>query len=73
MTGTVTVSEDGSIEVNALNSYGRTVHLLFSNASEEDVENVRAGENKVLKVLQNGQVVIIQGNRKFSILGNRSY
>ena len=73
MTGTVTVSEDGSIEVNALHSYGRTVHLLFSNASEEDVENVRAGENKVLKVLQNGQVVIIQGNRKFSILGNRSY
>ena len=73
VTGTVTVREDGSIEVNALNSYGRTVHLLFSNASEEDVENVRAGENKVLKVLQNGQVVIIQGNRKFSILGNRSY
>ena len=65
--GTVTISENGSIEVNAESYWGSTIHLVY-NAGNQAVENT-AVEHKAVKRLRDGQLLIIKGNKVFNAQG----
>ena len=65
--GTVTISENGSIEVNAESYYGSTIHFVYI-AGNQAVENT-AVENKAVKRLRDGQLLIIKGNKVFNAQG----
>ena len=65
--GTVTISENGSIEVNAESYWGSTIHLVY-NAGNQAVENT-AVEHKAVKRLRDGQLLIIKGDKTFNAQG----
>ena len=74
VTGTVTVREDGVIFIEGQNSYGRMIKAtLYPEDYVTALEDVQTNDFKVQKVLQNGQILIIQPNRKFSIMGSPTY
>ena len=73
VTGTVTVREDGLIIVEGQNSYGRTVKAVLYPDGYQALDNLKTDPSQPRKVLQNGQILIIQNNRKFSITGNPVY
>ena len=69
--GTVTVEKvDGQLrlEVKAVNSYDVPVHVLY-DASATAVENTVVENNKVCKVVQEQQLLIIKDGVKYNILG----
>ena len=71
--GTVSVeNRDGYlyVEVNAHNSYGRPVHIIY-NSNPTPVSNVATEPSRANKVIENGQVIIRRGDEKFNILGTR--
>lgn len=71
--GTVSVeNRDGYlyVEVNAHNSYGRPVHIIY-NSNPAPVSNVATEPSRANKVIENGQVIIRRGDEKFNILGTR--
>lgn len=67
--GSVTVSEDGSITVNATNSYGRTVKSQLLKADTEAVENVSGQIPQAYKTLRNGQLLIIRNGVVYNLNG----
>ena len=73
VTGTVTVREDGLIIIEGQNSYGRTINAVLFPDDYQAVDNVSVDALRPRKVLQNGQILIIQNDRKFTIIGNRTY
>ena len=64
--GKITVNGDGSIDVEALNSYGRIIRCHLAKA--EGVENTDA-EVKAAKVLRNGQLIIIKNGVEYNAIG----
>ncbi len=72
--GTVEVSKDKDgnpyMEVNAYNSYGVTVHIVYDGtpvaAGLEDITNDQVSAKKVLK---NGQLLIIRNGETFNAVG----
>lgn len=69
----VTKDEDGNphLEVNAYNSYGVPVHIIY-DGSGTGVENVEAVTlTDWYKRITDGQVMIIRGDETYSILGTR--
>ena len=74
VTGTVTVREDGVISIEGQNSFGRTIKAtLYPEDYVTALEDTQTNDFKAQKVLQNGQILIIQPNRKFSITGSPTY
>lgn len=71
VTGTVTVREDGVIIIEGQNSYGRMIKAtLYPEDYVTGLEETPTHDLRTRKVLQNGQILIIQPNRKFSITGS---
>lgn len=73
VTGTVTVWEDGLIIIEGQNSYGRTVKAVLYPDGYQALEDTQTETLKPRKVLQDGQILIIQQDRKFTISGSRVY
>lgn len=73
VTGTVTVREDGLIIIEGQNSYGRTVKAVLYPDGYQALEDTQTETLKPRKVLQDGQILIIQQDRKFTISGSRVY
>lgn len=69
--GTVSVeNRDGYlyIEVNARNSYGRPIHIIY-NSNPTPVENVTTPPDRATKILRNGQVLIQRDGKTYTITG----
>ena len=64
--------EDGNphLEVNAYNSYGVPVHIVYDGTSTA-VENVnsQSPKNDVQKRLVNGQLLLIRNGEAYNVLG----
>lgn len=74
VTGTVTVQEDGVISIEGQNSFGRTIKAtLYPEDYVTGLEETPTHDLRTRKVMQNGQILIIQPNRKFSITGSPTY
>ena len=71
--GTVTVREDGVIIVEGKNSYGKTVEAVLYPDDYQAVNDVRTDALRARKVLEKGQILIIQQDRKFTIMGSPVY
>ena len=72
--GTVEVSkdEDGNphLEVNAYNSYGVPVHIVYDGTPiGAGVENVATEQTAATKVLQNGRLLIVRNGEIFNVVG----
>jgi hypothetical protein len=68
VSGTVVVDANLNITVNAVNSLGHTIKVTLSAASQTGIEETLA-EGKAVKVLRNGQVVILKGDKAFNTMG----
>ena len=66
--GNVTVNADGSIDVEAVNSYGRIIRSHLAAKAEEGIENVVLSE-KAQKVVVDGAVYIVRDNKMFNLQG----
>lgn len=64
--GTVTIDEEGVITVDALNSYGRAIKAVLG--ATEGIENTEAAV-KAVKVVRNGQLIIIKNGVEFNAQG----
>ena len=72
--GTVEVAktEEGypSLEVNAVNSYGVEVHIVYDGTPlEAGVKDIPMSDVDTRKVMRDGQLLIIRQNQTFNILG----
>jgi hypothetical protein len=56
------------LEVKAVNSYDVPVHVVY-DASATAVENTEVENNKVCKVVQEQQLLIIKDGVKYNVLG----
>jgi len=68
----VTKDEDGHpyLEVNAYNSYGVPVHIVYDGTPiGAGVENVATEQTAATKVLQNGRLLIIRNAETFNVIG----
>ena len=68
----VTKDEDGNpyLEVNAYNSYGVPVHIVYDGTPiGAGVENVATEQTAATKVLQNGRLLIIRNAETFNVIG----
>ena len=68
----VTKTEDGYpyLEVNAVNSYGVEVHIVYDGTPVgSGVENTELPTENACKVLRNGQLVIIRDGKIFNVVG----
>lgn len=71
--GTVTVEKVNGkmvLTVDAVNSYGVKVYIRYDGAGT-DVRNVSGEARPVVKHLENGQVVILRNDTRYTILGTR--
>ena len=66
--GTVTVSANGDIDVDALNSYGRSIKCHLSKGGETAIENTKAAVNAT-KRLVNGQLLIEKNGARYNAIG----
>jgi|GEM_PF-5103437 len=68
VSGTVTVNADGSMTIDAVNSYDipvtGTIYMAQTPVDNVDAENVKAN-----KVIRNGQLILKSNNREFNALG----
>ena len=71
--GTVTVREDGLIIIEGKNSFNQTVEAALLPDDYQAVEEEHTDPLRPRKVLEKGQILIIQQDRKFTITGNRTY
>lgn len=67
VSGTVTVSESGAIQVDALNSNGRKVQCYL--AQPTGVGNIRSGADSLRKVLRNGEMLIERNGKTYNVQG----
>ena len=72
--GTVTVAktEAGNLylEVNAINSYDKPVHIVY-NGDGTGLENVNVNVEGVKKQIIDGQLVIIRDGKAFNAMGTQ--
>ena len=70
--GTVEVSKDeegrARLEVNAVNSYGVSVHILY-DATDTALQDVPSASSSATKRLQDGRMVIIRNGEAYSLTG----
>ncbi|MCQ2347761.1 MAG: hypothetical protein MJZ65_01065 [Paludibacteraceae bacterium] len=67
VSGVVEVAEDGSIKVEALNSYDRNITITIANPSTGLFDiNVKKAVHKIMK---DGKVFILKGDKTFNLLG----
>ena len=66
--GTVTVSEEGVIVFDALNSYDRTIKVTLNPKDETSVENAKA-ESTAAKRIENATLIIEKNGVKYNVLG----
>lgn len=70
--GTVEVSKDeegrARLEVNAVNSYGVSVHILY-DATDTALQDVPSASSLATKRLQDGRMVIIRNGEAYSLTG----
>ncbi len=70
--GTVEVkNENGNlyIEVNAVNSYGVPMHIVYDATPTTSIENVGAEMMDTEKKIENGQLLIIRNGKAYNALG----
>lgn len=71
--GTVEMSKTDEgypyLEVNAVNSYGVPVHIVYDGSLTSDVENVRIDTSSAIKRLMNGQLLIQRNGNTYNVLG----
>ena len=71
-TGTVDVTKDAeghlSFEINAANSCGVPVHIVYSTPAT-GVENIYTNAEGAKKQIENGQLVIIRGGKTYNAQG----
>ena len=61
------------LEVNALNSYGVEVHIVYDGTPVNTaVENTQSPMTNSQKVLRNGQLVIVREGETYTVLGTRT-
>ena len=68
----VTKSEEGYpyLEVNAVNSYGVEVHIVYDGTPlEAGVKDIPMSDVDTRKIMRDGQLLIIRQNQTFNILG----
>ena len=74
VSGTVTVSKTDAgnlnLEVNAVNSYNQTVHIVY-NGDGTGVENINVNVEGVKKQIIDGQLVIIRDGKAFNAMGTQ--
>ena len=68
VSGTVTVNEDGSIVVDALNSNGKAIKSTLNHLQGEGIDEVNAAV-KATKTLKNGQLIIEKAGVKYNAQG----
>ena len=73
--GEVTVEKKGGhlvLEVNAVNSYGVPVRVVYDAAqgAGTGLDNVGVGE-KAVKIIKNGQLIIKKGSKNYNLQGTR--
>ena len=70
--GTVEVSKDeegrARLEVNAVNSYGVSVHILY-DATDTALQDVPSASSSATKRLHDGRMVIIRNGEAYSLTG----
>ena len=71
--GNVTVEKKNGqlkLEVNALNSYGVPVHVVYdaTQGAGTGLDNVGVGE-KAMKIIKNGRLIIKKGNKNYNAQG----
>lgn len=72
-TGTVVVTKDAegklAFEINALNSCGISVHIVYGNALS-GLENIQvSGIVEAQKMIVDGQLVIVRNGKAYNALG----
>ena len=68
VSGTVTVNEDGSIVVDALNSNGKAVKSTLNHLRGEGIDEVNAAK-KAVKYIENGQLIIEKAGVRYNAAG----
>ena len=68
VSGTVTIYTDGSMLVNATSYFGSTIKLVYGNPVEA-VANTKVADNKVIKFIEAGKVVIRKNGVKYNVVG----
>lgn len=68
--GTATVSEDGVIVFDALNSYDRTIKVTLNPKKEQAIENVEKDATNAAKRLENNMLIIEKNGKKYNVIGN---
>ena len=68
----VTKTEDGKpyLEVNAVNSYGVEVHIVFDGTTT-GLENINVNVEGIVKQIVDGQLVIIRDGKAYNALGTQ--
>ena len=73
--GTVEMSKTDEgypyLEVNAVNSYGVPVHIVYDGSLTSDVENVKIDTSSAIKRLMNGQLLINRNGNIYNVLGTK--
>ena len=66
----VTKTEDGKpyLEVNAVNSYGVEVHIVYDGTAT-GVKDIHKPANDIRKVLRDGQLLILREGKTFNVVG----
>jgi PHP family Zn ribbon phosphoesterase len=66
----VTKTEDGKpyLEVNAVNSYGVEVHIVYDGTTTS-LEDIDRPTDNTCKVLRNGQLLIIREGKTYNMVG----
>ena len=68
VSGTVTVNEDGSIVVDALNSNGKAIKSRLDHQRGQGIDEVNAAK-KAVKYIENGQLIIEKAGVRYNAAG----
>lgn len=67
--GSVSVSADGTIIVNATNSFGRTIDCRLKVPVNFDIEQTEDEGKAIEKIVRNGQVFILRNGNTYTVQG----
>ena len=67
--GSVVVAEDGSIVVDAFNSFGQSVYCVLAGI-QQAIENVQSDKVQCAKVLRDGQLYLMYNGTMYNVQGN---
>ena len=72
-TGTVVLDKDDegkwAIEINAVNSCGIPVHIVYGNVPSTDVENINMNAANAIKKIVDGRLLIIRDGKAYNAIG----